>query len=83
MMDSAPLGFERERMQLVYEIILLNTIFRNHLLSENLQWNYASFNVTLIYLMRHHGILRDILFGSRQLRANILESFRSEFTANL
>ena len=29
--------FERERMQLVYEIILLNKIFRNHLLSENLQ----------------------------------------------
>ena len=41
------LWFEREKMQLVYEIILLKKI-----LSENLQWNYASFiNVTLIYLM--------------------------------
>ena len=39
------LRFECERMQLVYEIILLNTILRNHLLSENLQWNYGSFNV--------------------------------------
>ena len=38
------LRFECERMQLVYEIILLNTILRNHLLSENLQWNYGSFN---------------------------------------
>ena len=29
--------FERGRMQLVYEVILLNKILRNHLLSENLQ----------------------------------------------
>ena len=28
---------KRERMQLVYEIILLNKILTNHLLSENLQ----------------------------------------------
>ena len=35
-MDSALLGFERGRMQLVYEIILLNKILRNHHLSENL-----------------------------------------------
>ena len=39
------LSFERERMQLVYEFILLNKILRNRLLSEHLQWNYASFNV--------------------------------------
>ena len=31
------LHFECERIQLVYEIILLNTILRNHPLSENLQ----------------------------------------------
>ena len=57
------LRFERERMQLVYELILLNKILRNHLLSETLQWNYASVNVTLIYLPHDHGILRDIFFG--------------------
>ena len=32
------LRFERDRIQLVYEIILLNKILRNHLLSEHLQW---------------------------------------------
>ena len=37
MLDFAILRFERERMQLVYEIILLNKILRNHLLSEHLQ----------------------------------------------
>ena len=45
------LQFDRERMQLVHEVILLNKILRSHLLSENMQWNYASFNVTLNYLM--------------------------------
>ena len=30
-------GFYGERMQLVYEVILLNKILRNHLLSENMQ----------------------------------------------
>ena len=45
------LHFECERMQLVYEIILLNMILRNHLLSENLQWNYGSFNVYPYYLI--------------------------------
>ena len=39
------LRFERERMQLVYEFILLNKILRNRLLSKHMQWNYASFNV--------------------------------------
>ena len=29
--------FDRERMQLVYEVILLNKILSNHLLSQNLQ----------------------------------------------
>ena len=41
----------KELMQLVYEVILLNKILRNHLLSENMQGDYASFNVTLNYLM--------------------------------
>ena len=39
MLDSSPfnlLRFERERIQLVYEIILLNKILRNHLLSETI-----------------------------------------------
>ena len=34
-------------MQLVYEVILLNKIVGNHLLSENMQY-YASFNGTII-----------------------------------
>ena len=38
-------------MQFVYEVILPNKVLRNHLLSENMQWNYASLNVTLNYLM--------------------------------
>ena len=74
MLDSA--RFERERMQLDYAIILLNKILRNHFLFESLQWNYVSFNVTLIYLMRDHGILRDIFFRSQQLRAKILSNSR-------
>ena len=39
MLDSSSfnlLRFERERIQLVYEIILLNKILRNHLLSETI-----------------------------------------------
>ena len=43
---------DRERKQLVYEVILLNKIWKNHLHSENMQWNYASFNVTLDHLMQ-------------------------------
>ena len=38
-------------MQFVYEVILPNKVLRNHLLSENMQWNYASLSVTLNYLM--------------------------------
>ena len=67
------LRFERERMQLGFEIILLNKIWRNHLLSENLQWNYASFNVTLIYLMHDDRILLDIFFDSTTERKNIVK----------
>ena len=65
-------------MQLDYEIILLNKILRNHFLFESLQWNYVSFNVNLIYLMHDHGILRDIFFGSQQLRAKILSNSRQQ-----
>ena len=52
-------------MQLVYEVILLNKILRNHLLSENMQWSYASFNVTLNYLM--HEIMGICLTSSLAL----------------
>ena len=38
-------------MQLVYEVILLDKIVRDHLLSENMLWNYVPFSVTLNYLM--------------------------------
>ena len=37
-------GFALLTVRLVYEIILLNKIVRNQLLSKHLQWNYASFN---------------------------------------
>ena len=33
-----------------------------------------SFNITLVYLMHDHGILRDIFFGSQQLKAKILST---------
>ena len=69
------LRFDRERMQCVYEVILLYKISRNHLLSENMQWYYRSFNVTLNYLTRsltRSLNLRDIFFGARQLRATML-----------
>ena len=52
-------------MQLVYEVILLSKILRNHLLSENMQWNYASFNVTLNYLM--HEIIEFWVTSSSAL----------------
>ena len=32
--------------------MLFTKILRNHLLSENMHWNYASFNVSLTYLMQ-------------------------------
>ena len=38
-------------MQIVYEIILLNKILKNHLLSEILQWSYVSFMVFLFYFL--------------------------------
>ena len=69
-------------MKVVYEIILLNIILRNHLLSENLQENYASLNVTIIYVMHDYGILPDI-FGSRHPKAKILSNaWESAITGN-
>ena len=56
------LRFDRETMQLVYDVILLNKILRNHFLSENMQWNYASFNVSLVYLM--HNIMEFFVTSS-------------------
>ena len=41
------LQFDHERMQLVYEFLFLKKILRNHLFSEHMQWNYASFNVKI------------------------------------
>ena len=52
-------------MQLVYEVLLLSEILRNHLLSENMQWNYASFNVTLNYLI--HEIIECWVTSSSAL----------------
>ena len=52
-------------MQLVYEVLLLSKILRNHLLSENMQWNYASFNVTLNYLI--HEIIEFWVTSSSAL----------------
>ena len=40
------LWFDRERMQLVYEVILLNKILRNHLLSENRHHSMLPFSCT-------------------------------------
>ena len=68
--------FDRERMQLVYEVILLDKILKIHLLSENMQWNYASFNVTLNYVMYEimEFCVISSLAGARQLRAKILSN---------
>ena len=50
------------------------TRLRDHFAQWNLQWNYASFNVTLTYIMYDHGILRDIFLGFRQRRAKRLSN---------
>ena len=64
---SDSLRFDRERMQFVFEDILLNKIIRNHLLSENM--HHLIMLPLLIIHAQDHGILRDIFFGTRQLRA--------------
>ena len=50
-LDSAPFTVGPRKNATCLEVILLNKILRNHLLSENMQWNYASINVTLNYLL--------------------------------
>ena len=49
-------------MQLVDEIILLNKILKNHLLSEHLEWNYASFNIKI---SRQHQLVSIKLSNCR------------------
>ena len=46
-------------------VILLNKILRNHLPSENMQWNYVSFKVTLNYPM--HEIMEFCVTSSLAL----------------
>ena len=41
MFASVPLTVRSRKMQLVYEVILVNKILRNHLLSENMQLDYS------------------------------------------
>ena len=52
-------------MHPVYQVIFLNKILTNHLLSENMRWNYTSFNVTLNYLM--HEIMKFCVTSSLAL----------------
>ena len=59
MLDSAVFTV---RPQLVYEVILLSKILRNRLLSKKKQCNYASFNVTLNYLV--HGTMEFCVASS-------------------
>ena len=51
MLDSDPFTVRRWKNATFYEVILLNKILRSHFFLENMQRNYASFNVTLNYLM--------------------------------
>ena len=59
MLDSAPFTW---RNATCWRDYLLKGILRNHFLSENMQWNYASFNVTLNYLM--HEIMEFCVTSS-------------------
>ena len=55
--------FDRERMQLVYEVILLSKILRNHLLSENMhEIMHHSMQPRLNYLM--HEIIEFCVTSS-------------------
>ena len=55
--------FDRERMRQVYEVILLNKILRNHLLSESMQWNCAIIQCYLMHDFMEY-ILGDIFYGT-------------------
>ena len=59
MLDSAPFTW---RNATCWRDYLLKEILRNHFLSENMQWNYASFNVTLNYFM--HEIMEFCVTSS-------------------
>ena len=59
------LKIERSLHVKMLDSMLLNKILRNHLLFENMHWNYASFNVTLTYLM--HEIMDFCMTSSLAL----------------
>ena len=65
------LRFNHERMQLVYEVISLNKILRNHFLSKNMQWNSM---LPLIILCKRSWNFAWHFFGIRKLRAKILSN---------
>ena len=63
MLDSALLRFDPWKKATCLRGHFAHTILRNHLLSENMQCgNYASFNVTLNYLM--HEIMKSCMTSS-------------------
>ena len=64
-LDSAPFTVGPWKNATCLEVILLNKILRNHLLSENMQGNYASINVTLNYLL--HEIMEFCVTSSLAL----------------
>ena len=59
MFDSAPFTVQPWKNETYLQGHLLDNILNNHFLSEYMQWNYASFNVTLNYLM--HENLEQII----------------------
>ena len=59
------LKIERGLHVKMLDSMLFNKILRNHLLSENMLWNYASFNVSLTYLM--HEIMDFCMTSSLAL----------------
>ena len=59
MFDSAPFTVQPWKNETCLQGHLLDNILNNHFLSEYMQWNYASFNVTLNYLM--HENLEQII----------------------
>ena len=60
---------------LVYEVILLNKILRNHFLSENMQLNYASFNglPLIISCTRSWNLAWHLLWRSTTESKNIVK----------
>ena len=60
---------------LVYEVILLNKILRNHFLSENIQLNYASFNglPLIVSCTRSWNLAWHLLWRSTTESKNIVK----------